>query len=133
MPLNLGIIGAGRIGKVHADALSTRVPDAKIITVADVYLGSAQALADRFNISNATDDYTAILNDENIDAVVICSSTDTHSQFITESAQAGKHIFCEKPIDFDLARIDAVLNAVEQAGVKFQVGLTAVLIPIISA
>lgn len=122
MPINIGIIGAGRIGKVHADALSTRIIDANVVAIADVYLDSAQAVAERYRIPHATDDYTAILNDDSIDAVVICSSTDTHSQFIAEAAQAGKHIFCEKPIDFDLARIDATLDAVKQAEVKFQVG-----------
>jgi len=67
-------------------------------------------------------DYRELIEDKDIDAVVICSSTDTHAQMIEEAASAGKHVFCEKPIDFDLQRIDRALAAVEQAGVKFQVG-----------
>jgi myo-inositol 2-dehydrogenase/D-chiro-inositol 1-dehydrogenase len=68
------------------------------------------------------DDYHAILSDPTIDAVAICSSTDTHAKIVIEAAQAGKHIFCEKPIDHDLSKIDAALDAVEKAGVKLQIG-----------
>src|SRR5690606_28167581 len=67
-------------------------------------------------------DYHDILRDPAIQAVAICSSTGTHAQIIIEAAQAGKHIFCEKPVDHDLARIDAALAAVRQAGVKLQIG-----------
>jgi myo-inositol 2-dehydrogenase/D-chiro-inositol 1-dehydrogenase len=67
-------------------------------------------------------DYQELLNDPDIDAVLICSSTDTHAQIIEEAAQARKHIFCEKPIDHDLSRIERALTAVEKAGVKFQIG-----------
>ena len=122
MTINVGIIGAGRIGKVHASTLVTRIMDANVLAVADAFLGPAEALAKQYNIPKFTTDHTEILSDPDIQAVVICSSTDTHSQFITEAAQAGKHIFCEKPIDFDLARIDAALDAAKKSGVKFQVG-----------
>jgi len=122
MVVNIGIIGAGRIGRVHADALTRRIPDAKVLAIADVNEAAATTAAAEFGIPQASSDHHAILSDGSIDAVVICSSTDTHSQFITEAAQAGKHIFCEKPIDFDLARIDAALAAVDQAGVKLQIG-----------
>ncbi len=70
----------------------------------------------------AVADYREILNDPEIDAVFICSSTDTHSPISVEAAKAGKHIFCEKPIDHDLTKIEAVLKAVKEAGVKYQVG-----------
>ncbi|MCS6954720.1 MAG: Gfo/Idh/MocA family oxidoreductase, partial [Bryobacteraceae bacterium] len=70
----------------------------------------------------AYQDYRRILDDPAIQAVAICSATDTHARFIIEAAQAGKHIFCEKPIDYDLQRIDAALEAVEQAGVKLMIG-----------
>ena len=63
-----------------------------------------------------------ILEDPLIDAVLICSSTDTHAQYIQQAAQAGKHIFCEKPIDFDVARIKETLNVVKKAGVALQIG-----------
>ena len=119
--LRIGLIGAGRIGKVHGKAIATQVAQAKLAMVADVFIESAQALGKQYDIP-ATENYHEILNKPDIDAVLICSSTDTHSQIITEAARAGKHIFCEKPIDHDLARIDAALAAVEEAGVKLMVG-----------
>jgi len=90
--------------------------------VSDVVLEAAQKCAADFGVPTAIRDYRAIMDDPGIEAVVICSSTDTHAQMIVEAAAAGKHIFCEKPIDYDLARIDGALAAVEKAGVKFQVG-----------
>jgi myo-inositol 2-dehydrogenase/D-chiro-inositol 1-dehydrogenase len=68
------------------------------------------------------EDYHALLADSSIDAVAICSSTDTHARIVIEAAEAGKHIFCEKPIDLSLDKIDAALDAVEKAGVKLQIG-----------
>ncbi|MBL8153683.1 MAG: inositol 2-dehydrogenase [Anaerolineae bacterium] len=122
MTLNIGVIGAGRIGKVHAENLATRVPGTAVGAIADVVLGSAQEVAARLHIPKVTADYREILRDPAIQAVAICSATDTHSQIIIEAAQAGKHIFCEKPIDFNLDRIDQALAAVEKAGVKLQIG-----------
>lgn len=122
MAVNLGIIGAGRIGKLHAEILTTRVPDAKVVAIADVMLAAAQETAEKLNISVATADYREILNNPKVDAVVICSSTDTHAQIIEESAEAGRHIFCEKPIDASLARIDHCLEVVKRTGVRLQIG-----------
>lgn len=122
MTLNIGVIGAGRIGKVHAENLAARVPGASVGAIADVVLTSAQEVAARLHIPKVSADYRDILRDPSINAVAICSATDTHSQIIIEAAQAGKHIFCEKPIDFNLDRIDAALAAVEKAGVKLQIG-----------
>jgi len=120
--LRFGVIGAGRIGKIHAENLATRIPGTEVVTIADVNVDSAQELASRLRVSSAVDDYHAILSDPSIDAVAICSSTDTHARIIIEAAQAGKHIFCEKPIDYDLTKIDAALEAVAKAGVKLQIG-----------
>jgi myo-inositol 2-dehydrogenase/D-chiro-inositol 1-dehydrogenase len=122
MTLNIGVIGAGRIGKVHAENLATRVPGTSVGAIADVALGSAQEVAARLRIPKVSADHREILRDPAINAVAICSATDTHSQMIIEAAQAGKHIFCEKPIDFNLDRIDQALQAVEKAGVKLQIG-----------
>lgn len=120
--LRFGMIGAGRIGKLHAKNLATHIPGAEVAAIADVDLNAAQDLAARLHVPASVEDYHAILSDPTIDAVVICSSTDTHARIIVEAAQAGKHIFCEKPIDFDLAKIDAALEAVTKAGVKLQIG-----------
>src|SRR5512138_2661844 len=120
--LRFGVIGAGRIGKIHAENLATRIPGVEVAAIADVDLKAAQELAVRLHVPVAVDDYHVILSDPTIDAVAICSSTDTHAKIVVEAAEAGKHIFCEKPIDHDLAKIDAALEAVEKAGVKLQIG-----------
>jgi myo-inositol 2-dehydrogenase/D-chiro-inositol 1-dehydrogenase len=122
MTTTIGIIGAGRIGKLHADNLVTRVPEARVLAIADIMLDAAKETAARLNIPTASADYHDILNNKDIHAVAICSATDTHSQIISEAAQAGKHIFCEKPIDFSLEKIDRALAAVDKAGVTLQIG-----------
>lgn len=120
--LRIGIIGAGRIGKLHANNLTSRVPNAELAAISDVYEPAARELAEKLNVPNYYNDYHKILEDPSIDAVFICSSTDTHSPISIEAARAGKHIFCEKPIDHDLDKIKAVLEEVRKAGVKYQVG-----------
>jgi myo-inositol 2-dehydrogenase/D-chiro-inositol 1-dehydrogenase len=120
--INIGMIGAGRIGKLHARNLSFHIPDANIVAVSDIYLEGAKQCAEECGIPKAVKDHREIMEDPSIEAIFICSSTDTHSQMIREGAEARKHIFCEKPIDFDLNRIDQALAAVEKAGVKLQVG-----------
>ena len=120
--VNVGLIGAGRIGKLHAEHLAFRIPEARLLAVADVYLEAAQRCAETLGVPDAFQDHRPILENPAIDAVVICSSTNTHAQLIEEAAATGKHIFCEKPIDFDLARIDRALKAVDDAGVKLMVG-----------
>ena len=120
--VNVGIIGAGRIGKLHAENLAYRVPEAYVLAIADIFLEAAEKCAADFQIPSAVKDYREIMQNPDIEAVIICSSTDTHAWMIEEAAAAGKHIFCEKPIDFDLAKIDRALEAVGKAGVKLQVG-----------
>lgn len=120
--LNIGIIGAGVIGKVHSENLAYRIPQANPLVIADINERAARETAVRCRIPRVTRHYQEILEDPGIDAVVICSSTDTHATIIGEAAEAGKHVFCEKPIDFSLARIDQVLALVEKAGVKLQIG-----------
>jgi myo-inositol 2-dehydrogenase/D-chiro-inositol 1-dehydrogenase len=120
--LRFGVIGAGRIGKIHAENLATRIPGVEVAAIADINLASAREVAERLHIPSVFEDYHNILADSSIDAVAICSSTDTHAKIVVEAAQAGKHIFCEKPIDHDLSKIDAALDAVQKAGVKLQIG-----------
>ena len=120
--VKVGLIGAGRIGSLHAEHLAHRIPGAELVAVADVAIEAAQACAARYDVPLVSGDYRDLLEAEGLDAVAICSSTDTHAQIIGEAAQAGKQIFCEKPIDFDLQRIDRALHAVEEAGVKLQIG-----------
>jgi len=120
--LRFGILGAGRIGRVHAETLAFRLPEAEILAIADLNREAAQALAARCSISTVAASAEEILADKRIDAVLICTSTDTHAGLIVQAAQAGKHIFCEKPVSLSLEKIDASLAAVEKAGVQLQVG-----------
>ncbi|MFQ5854785.1 MAG: inositol 2-dehydrogenase [Anaerolineae bacterium] len=120
--INVGLIGAGRIGRVHAEHLAFRIPEVNVVAVADIIVEAAEKVAADFQIPAAFRDHRRIMEEEVIEAVVICSSTNTHAQMIEEAAAAGKHIFCEKPIALDLPTIDRALEAVDKAGVKLQVG-----------
>jgi myo-inositol 2-dehydrogenase/D-chiro-inositol 1-dehydrogenase len=120
--VNVGLIGVGRIGRLHARNLKYQVPGTRLLAVADVFEKSAREVASQLEIPIAEKDYRALLENKDIDAVVICSSTDTHAQIISEAAEAGKHIFCEKPIALDLYKIDQAIAAVKKFGVKLQVG-----------
>ena len=122
MSIKLGVIGAGRIGRLHAENLVRYVRDTEVVAVADIVEEAARRCAEDLGIPRALADYRPILEDETVDAVLICTSTDTHAEIIRAAAAAGKHIFCEKPLALDLAEIDAALAAVEEAGVILQVG-----------
>lgn len=120
--IRLGIIGTGRIGHIHARTLRQSIPGAELVVAADVRPESAAACAAAYGIPQVAPDAETLLADSSLDAVIICSSTDTHAPFIIQAAQAGKHIFCEKPIAADLGQIDAALAAVERAGVQLMIG-----------
>lgn len=121
--IKVGIIGAGRIGRVHSESITKYVKGAEIKAISDVRVTEElKEWAKGMGIPNVYEDYKLILQDPEIDAVLVCSSTNTHAPISIEAAQAGKHIFCEKPIDADVGRIQQVLAEVEKAGVKFQVG-----------
>jgi myo-inositol 2-dehydrogenase/D-chiro-inositol 1-dehydrogenase len=117
-----GVIGAGRIGRLHLENLVRRIPDVIVKTVADANIEAAKPWLRELGIPKLTKDYNEILKDPEIEAVLICSSTSTHTQFSIEAAQAKKHVFCEKPIDYDINRVQEVLAAVRKAGIKYQVG-----------
>ncbi len=120
--LNIGIIGAGRIGKVHMQSITYNVPSARVLGITDVFKDGLQELADKYGIEKVYDDYKEMLADKDIDAVLVCSSTDTHADISIEAARAGKHIFCEKPVDLTPEKVKAVIDEVAKAGVKLQVG-----------
>ncbi|MBU2701771.1 myo-inositol 2-dehydrogenase/D-chiro-inositol 1-dehydrogenase [Sporomusaceae bacterium BoRhaA] len=121
--VKIGIIGAGRIGKVHAESISKYVKDAKVKAIADPFLNEeTERWAKTLGIQHVYKDYHDILQDSDIAAVLICSSTDTHSSISLEAVKAGKHIFCEKPIDHDVEKIKSVMEAVKRSKVKYQVG-----------
>ncbi|PAB58246.1 inositol 2-dehydrogenase [Anaeromicrobium sediminis] len=120
--MKVGIIGAGRIGRVHAMSISNYIPEVEIKAVSDIYYPSAEKLAKDLGIPNSYENYQEIINDPEIDAVLVCSSTDTHAQISIEAANMKKHVFCEKPVDLSVEKVEAVLKAVEENGVKLQIG-----------
>jgi myo-inositol 2-dehydrogenase/D-chiro-inositol 1-dehydrogenase len=128
--LKLGVIGAGRIGKVHTATLVQSVPQADVIAIADINSASANGLARTYGITSVFTDYMDVINHQDVEAVVICSPTDTHAKYVVAAARAGKHIFCEKPVDLSLDVIKGAIEAADTAGVKLMVGLTADLIRI---
>lgn len=120
--LNIGLLGAGRIGTVHAQTIVQRVPGARLVAVADVNAAAAHTLAARFGVARAGADPAEIIQDASIDAVLICTSTDTHAPLIEDASRAGKHIFCEKPVSLSLEATDRALAVARAAGVKLQIG-----------
>jgi len=120
--IRVGILGVGRIGRLHTDHLATQIPGANVTAISDLDLDAAREVADRLRVPRVLGDPMALCSSPEIDAVAICTSTNTHADFIEAAAAAGKHIFCEKPIDLDLSRIDRALAATDAAGVKLQVG-----------
>ncbi len=119
-PLRIGVIGAGRIGRMHASLLAHNVPGAAVAAVYDASEQPARDLAGELGIPVMASVEELLLSD--VDAVAICSSTDSHAELVVAGAQAGKAVFCEKPISLDLEHVDRALAAVEAAGSAFQIG-----------
>ena len=121
--LRLGIIGAGRIGKVHCESIGRYVKDAVVACVADPFMNAeTEKTVKALGAEKVTKDYREILADKSIDAVLICSSTDTHAKISIEAIEAGKHVFCEKPVDHDIDKILEVKASLAKSNVKYQVG-----------
>lgn len=122
--LRIGIIGAGRIGKVHLESISYHVKNAVVTAVADPFMNDeTKAFIGGFGVEKIYEDYHKIIEDNDIDAVLVCSSTDTHASVSIEAINAGKHVFCEKPVDHSIAKIKEVADALaSHPGVKLQVG-----------
>ncbi|MBP3895785.1 MAG: Gfo/Idh/MocA family oxidoreductase, partial [Mogibacterium sp.] len=123
MKLRIGLLGGGRIGKLHGTNLQNAVQDAEVVVLADPFMNEdMKAWAGSIGIPKCTKDADEVFANPDVDAVFICSSTDTHADFIIKAAKAGKDIFCEKPIHTDIAKIKEAIAAAEDAGVKLQVG-----------
>ncbi len=119
MVMKLAVLGAGRIGKVHAGAVAT-TEGARLAAVADPMTEAAETLAARYGATVRTIEEIEQAGD--IDAIVICTPTDTHADLIERFARAGKGIFCEKPVDLSIARVVDCLKVVEETGATFMVG-----------
>ena len=119
MTARFAVLGAGRIGQVHARAI-TSTPGARLVAVADAVPAAAEAISKAYGCDIRT--IEAIETAEDVDAVVICTPTDTHADLIERFARAGKAIFCEKPIDLDVGRVKACLKVVKDTGAVLMVG-----------
>jgi myo-inositol 2-dehydrogenase/D-chiro-inositol 1-dehydrogenase len=118
--VRLGVIGLGRMGQLHATNVQKRLPSFELVAAADPALGAAVTAA-RLGVPLLAD-WRELLAMPAIDAVIICSPTDQHAEQIVAAAEAGKHVFCEKPLDRSLEHIDRILAAVAGAGTVLQVG-----------
>jgi myo-inositol 2-dehydrogenase / D-chiro-inositol 1-dehydrogenase len=119
-PVRVGVIGVGRIGRMHAELLAREVSGAAVGAVFDAHEESARAVADALRVPVAASVDEMLTGD--VDAVAICSNADTHAELLIAAAEAGKAAFCEKPLSLDLAELDRALSAVQSAGVPFQIG-----------
>ncbi|MFC7524806.1 inositol 2-dehydrogenase [Parapedobacter sp. GCM10030251] len=115
MQLKIGIIGLGRIGTIHYNNITQQITEAEVVMVADV---RNDALPAHVQFARADQ----VINHPEIEAVVICSPTDTHADYVEQCARAGKHVFCEKPLDLSLTRIQQTLAVVQQQGIKLMLG-----------
>jgi myo-inositol 2-dehydrogenase / D-chiro-inositol 1-dehydrogenase len=120
-PVRIGVLGVGRIGRMHARLLAHDVPGAALGVVYDVDAEAAKIVAADVGVTAAAsvDD---VLGDPKLDAVAICTSTDTHVDLLVAAAASGKAIFCEKPVSLDLDEVDRALAAIEAAGAPLQIG-----------
>jgi myo-inositol 2-dehydrogenase/D-chiro-inositol 1-dehydrogenase len=119
--IKLGIAGLGRIGQIHLGNLCRNFPEVEVMGVMDV-LDASQEMAATFQIEHFVTCFDDLIALPELDAVLICSPTDTHAQYVEQAARAGKQIFCEKPLDLSLQRVQEVLDIVENAGVKLMLG-----------
>ncbi len=126
-PLRIGVIGVGRIGRMHAELLARRVPGAALGPVYDVFAEAARDLGEELGAPVAAS-VEEVLEGE-VDAVAICSSAASHAELMIAAARAGKAMFCEKPVSLELAELDRALAVVQESGVPFQVGFNRRLTP----
>lgn len=118
----VGVIGGGNVGRIHVKDIVTSVPEAELRYVADAYPESYNQWAEENVCPKAVSDYKIIMQDPEVSAVLICAPAALHADLIMEAARAGKHIFCEKPIDYNIAKIKEAMTVAQECGVKLQIG-----------
>ncbi len=121
-PVRICLVGAGRAAQVHADSLVNHIPRGQLVALVDPDLNALQATGDRYGVDARFDSLEAALDGAAFDAVVITTPTFTHKPLALLAAEAGKHIFCEKPMALTLAECDAMIEAAERNGVFLQLG-----------
>ncbi|CAN8073667.1 unnamed protein product [Agarophyton chilense] len=120
--VNIGIIGCGRIGQCHARSICTSIPNAKLVCVSDVFESAALKLAKNYQVPMACTDPLDLINNPAVQAVIVCSPTDTHADIIKAAVAAEKHIFCEKPVDKNLETIAELEQLLSKSKAKFFLG-----------
>lgn len=120
--VSLCMIGAGRVARVHTNSIVRHSPNAKLTAIVDPNPAARDSLGDDFGVAARFESIEDALEQAEFDAVVITTPTFTHASLAVKAAQAGKHIFLEKPMALSLAECDAVIEAADKAGVKLQLG-----------
>ena len=120
--LNIGLIGVGRLGRIYARDLSTRIASTRLTAIADTDKDALERVRDEFDVPHAHHDSADLIRDPSVDAVVIVTPTNTHREVAMAAAAAAKPIFCEKPPSISLDDALAMRESVEQSGVFFQLG-----------
>jgi len=120
--LNVGVVGLGRMGHVYATNLAQRVPNARLVAVADIQADVAKSFAEEYDVPRWYKSHHDLINDKDVAAVVVAAPTSKHGEVVIDVARSGKAIFCEKPLSTSLQEAEQMLKAVEAAGVFFQTG-----------
>ena len=120
--VGVGIIGAGSMGRIHATNLAKGIPSAKLVAVADVVEASAKKVAAEFGVTNVFTDYLRLVENREVQAIVIATPTLLKPQIVKFACEAGKHIFCEKPIATTFHDAEQVVKSTQKSPAKFQVG-----------
>lgn len=121
-PVNVGLIGAGRIGSFHGETVARRLVDAELVAIADPAPGAAAKLADKLGVDASYTDVAELLSHPGLDAVIIATPARFHTNVLVQAAEAGKAIFCEKPMALTLEDADRAIDAARSAGVPLQIG-----------
>lgn len=120
--VNVGLIGAGRLGTIYAEYLATRIPQARLIAVADLVPERAAACAEKYGLSKCYHSHQELIADRDVDAFVVVATTTNHREIVVDAARTGRPVFCEKPLALSLPEAREMKNAVSKAGGMFQMG-----------
>jgi myo-inositol 2-dehydrogenase/D-chiro-inositol 1-dehydrogenase len=116
------VVGVGQIGKVHAENLSRNVPNARLVAISDSNLETAKSVAGETGVERVYGDYHELLKNTEVEAIIVAVPTVLKLEVVKAAAEAGKHIFCEKPMALTLEEADEFIRVTDRAGVKLQVG-----------
>ena len=119
--IKVAVAGLGRIGKIHLTNICQNFPELEVVAVMDVF-DESKSIGEKFMIPNFEKDFDDLLAVPGLDAVIICSPTDTHADYVVKAAKARKQIFCEKPLDLSLEKVKKTLEIVRESGVKLMLG-----------